>query len=405
MGSDGCPPAKRRRLRSYDHLACRLFNSMGVSSVEAMDLERLYVVMAKGSKAVASYSEFCLPEAEMRGKALERLSVVVMAAIRRLRDCHELRAILDEGALSLIDVEADRLLPPFCTLCVGSDLPHLRSDRALDRDREAAAAAIHAWLSLPVSALRSALALLSAGGLFFAAQCHDKGARAVLDRAYIRWDRFEAAALARMCGSFLPPLQIAGYGDRRCSLSPADLLPAQLLNPMGASLIEDWSLPGLYEIMRHGSRDVAFFSEFCSPGDEWRGLAISRLARVMVLAIKRIRTCPPLRRIIKSEYLGHIDREAVSLYPHFVVLDGPAGSAAVGDVSLDDVSRAARAVYDWLSRPQSRLRASLALLSAGGLFYAAQCQERGARAAITHAPIPACEFKEAAVAGSPAIPL
>ena len=46
----------------------------------------------------------------------------------------------------------------------------------------------------------------------------------------------------------------------------------------------------------------------------------------------------------------------------------------------------------------SQLRGILALLSAGGLFYVAQCHERGARAAVVHAPIHVCEFKEAAVA-------
>ena len=140
------------------------------------------------------------------------------------------------------------------------------------------------------------------------------------------------------------------------------------------------------------------FSELCYLEPEWKGVAVSRLAQVMVAAIQRIRTCRLLRSNIRREVLVSIDQEMAVLYPHFVTLNAGAGAVRVGELPRDEPRRAARAVYDWLCLPRSPLRSALALFSSGGLFYAAQCREKGARAAIIHAPIHVCDFKEAAVA-------
>ena len=139
------------------------------------------------------------------------------------------------------------------------------------------------------------------------------------------------------------------------------------------------------------------FSELCYLEPEWKGVAVSRLAQVMVAAIQRIRTCRLLRSNIRREVLVSIDQEMAVLYPHFVTLNAGAGAVRVGELPRDEPKRAARAVYDWLCLPRSPLRSALAIFSMGGLFYAAQCREKGARAAIIYAPIHVCDFKEAAV--------
>ena len=206
--SDGSPLEKRRKLRHYDLLPGQILNAMGTSGIESVDLGRLYQTMSRGNKVCAAYSELCFPEPERRGVGLSRLSEVMMGAIDRLRGCQPLRDILKEDALALIHAEAERLYPHFAALNRGNSTAARdggtirsiaystgRQDR--DSDPEAAAEAVHAWLSLPSSPLRSALALFSAGGLFYVAQCHEKGARAVVHKVPMDSAQFEAAAIAR----------------------------------------------------------------------------------------------------------------------------------------------------------------------------------------------------------------
>ena len=204
---------KRRRLCSYkDDLAFQVLNAVGISAVDDMDLERLYVMMAKGNEKVDAYSEFCYPEADFRSVALCSLSAVMVRVILRLRRCPHLRGIIDPERLSLIDEEADRLYPSFSAICKDRGVvlqSHLHRwwELPSDSQREVAAADIHAWLSQPVSPLRSAVALFSGGGVFFAAQCHEKGARAAVVCHPIDCDEFEAAAVAHLGGVTSPPVR------------------------------------------------------------------------------------------------------------------------------------------------------------------------------------------------------
>ena len=207
LSQEGAPPEKRRKLRHYDLLPAQVLNPMGMSGIEAVDLGRLYQTMVRGNKACAAYSELCFPEADRRGVALSRLSQVMMAAIERIRDCQALRDVIKDEVLSVLDEEANRLYPHFKELNKGSgtadgggtirSIAYTAAPPAGDGDPEEAAAAVHAWLLQVSSPLRSALAVFSAGGLFYVGQCHEKGARAVVRRVPIDVGQFQAAALAR----------------------------------------------------------------------------------------------------------------------------------------------------------------------------------------------------------------
>ena len=179
---------------------------------------------------------------------------------------------------------------------------------------------------------------------------------------------------------------------------------------MGGSGVEPVDLGRLYNTMARGNKQCAAFSEFCFPEPDRRGVALSRLAEVMVKNIDRLRACPHLRGIVKEDALAMIDAEMDALYPHFVVLNRGNNQSLEGgsirsiaysqpfQAAPDDPAAAARAVYAWLCRPTSPFRTAMALFSAGGLFYVAQCHEKGARAVVGSVPIDVRQFKQAAVA-------
>ena len=55
---------------------------------------------------------------------------------------------------------------------------------------------------------------------------------------------------------------------KRTCLRHYDLVPAQMLNPMGASGIEQAPLKTLWETMQKGNKATSYFSEYCSE-DSW----------------------------------------------------------------------------------------------------------------------------------------
>ena len=111
----------------------------------------------------------------------------------------------------------------------------------------------------------------------------------------------------------------------------------------------------------------------------------------MVLAIERITTCQHLKAIIRDEIYATIKQEADQLLVNFRALDAGLtsceGGTSIRSVAYYRPNAAAAdnqdhvaAVYDWLKKDSSPLRSAIALFSSGGLFYVAQCHEKGARA-------------------------
>ena len=181
-------------------------------------------------------------------------------------------------------------------------------------------------------------------------------------------------------------------GEKRRKLRHYDLLPAQLLNSMGASGVESVDLRRLWRSMAEGNKVVAAFSELCLGEPERHGVGLSRLAEVMVLTIRRLLDTPHYSHCIKEELWSAVKQECEDILPSFTAIHAGRGGMDRGSASIrsvayhqpapraDDLPRHAAAVFDWLTKLSSPLRSVIAMLSAGGLFYVAQCHEKGARA-------------------------
>ena len=67
---------KRRKLKTYDLVPAQLLNSMGVSGVETITLEKLATAMSKGNKMAIYFTEFCDGEYQLarcsRARGLHR---------------------------------------------------------------------------------------------------------------------------------------------------------------------------------------------------------------------------------------------------------------------------------------------------------------------------------------------
>ena len=198
--------AKRRKLRHYDLLPAQVLNPMGVSGVETVDLGRLWENMCAGNKAAEAFSELCFQEPERRGVALSRLAEVMVTTIKRFTESEHFELIMKADIYQAAKAEALELLPHFQALCAGRGSVDLRSGsiRSVAYYRPTAAPSdlgessdkVFDWLSKTSSPFRSVVALLSSGGLFYVAYCHEKGARAWL-KSGIDQEAMRAATSAR----------------------------------------------------------------------------------------------------------------------------------------------------------------------------------------------------------------
>jgi len=68
--------------------------------------------------------------------------------------------------------------------------------------------------------------------------------------------------------------------EKRRTLKSYDLMPSQILNPMGESGVVRTALKDIYESMAKGNKAAQFFSELCDQDPGRKGIAISRLCEV-----------------------------------------------------------------------------------------------------------------------------
>ena len=64
---------------------------------------------------------------------------------------------------------------------------------------KAAAEALYAWLNKDKSPLRQLIALLSGGGIFYVAQCHEKTHRAYIQEKRVSKEVFQEMNTKRLC--------------------------------------------------------------------------------------------------------------------------------------------------------------------------------------------------------------
>ena len=180
---------------------------------------------------------------------------------------------------------------------------------------------------------------------------------------------------------------------KRVCLRHYDLVPAQMLNAMGASGIEKAPMKTLWETMLKGNKATAYFSEYCSEDADRQAIALSRFCEVMVAAIRRLQD-PLSNKVIQEKVYAEASKEASELLPYLLKLNrGRSGGSAPSTIrglayassgadAVDptEVRLAAEHVYDWLKKDKSMLRSIVAFLSGSGLYYVAQCHEKSSRA-------------------------
>ena len=87
---------------------------------------------------------------------------------------------------------------------------------------------------------------------------------------------------------------------KRRKLRHYDLLPGQVLNPMGASGIDDADLDRLWRLMGTGNKACEFFSELCDEDTSRHRVAISRMCQVLCEAIETLET-EAAKKVIKDK--------------------------------------------------------------------------------------------------------
>ncbi len=215
---------KRRKLRHYDLLPAQLLNSMGASGIETVDLGRLWTSMRAGNKVAEAFSELCFPESERQGVALSRFAEVMIATIDRFINTPHYKVVIREDLYALAKAEADRLMPAFRALYAGrgglgeggGSLRSLAYHRpqAPAGDIADHVSAVYQWLSQETSTLRSVIAVLSGGRLFFVAQCHGKGVR-----AWLKHGGGSESVMTEACGARRPI--VAGDTRDLAAIPPA----------------------------------------------------------------------------------------------------------------------------------------------------------------------------------------
>ena len=186
-------------------------------------------------------------------------------------------------------------------------------------------------------------------------------------------------------------------GPRRKQLRHYDLLPAQTLNPMGGSGVENVDNATLWALMCKGNKGAEAFSEICFPEAERRSVAISRFAEVYSLAIQRFKDNPYTAALIKPEVLSKVTAEANTLLTMLAKLNQ--GQLVKQQVTTmknavyvkpreattytqADIDEAAGELYDWLTK-ESLLRSFMSYLAGAGGYFSAAAHERAMRCFVT----------------------
>ena len=86
--------------------------------------------------------------------------------------------------------------------------------------------------------------------------------------------------------------------EKRRKLKSYDLMPGQILNPMGESGIGRIELKPLCEAMQKGNKAAAFFSELCDVEAARKGIAISRLSEVWISIGKKLKSGPYEKHLV-----------------------------------------------------------------------------------------------------------
>ena len=185
---------------------------------------------------------------------------------------------------------------------------------------------------------------------------------------------------------------------KNVNLKHWELPPQQLLNPMGMSAVGKLELPNMWELLRKGGDHSMYYCNLCSEDPRRRKVGLSQFSEVLEQLCNHLLNDKVLEAVVKPELLKQARAEAQPLLLHFRKLNqgkSIRGGAArlknaayynhdVSRPATEELDEAANVIHSWLSKPESKLRALIAALSAGGLFFVGQCHEKSARAFVHH---------------------
>ena len=188
-------------------------------------------------------------------------------------------------------------------------------------------------------------------------------------------------------------------GDRRTKLRRYDRVAAQALNPNGMSLLHTAPLKKVWAWVSKGHKWVSYFTNLAGPTDYRVGVGLSQTAETLLVAFAALNDSK-LDKVIVPAILAKAREEAATLIPHLQVMnagkgsEGGATSSKTGigmlkqdaagrkNPSADEIKAAATAFHAWQKAPQGHLRAVLSLMSWGGVWYVAACEEKTSRAFV-----------------------
>jgi len=213
----------------------------------------------------------------------------------------------------------------------------------------------------------------------------------------------------------------AAVAQRRIKLFPYDSVAAQLLEPHGASPVDQMTLADLWASTSKGNKRAMYHSHLCADHthDKWHvGAGISQTAASLQLAFTAIQG-DSMKQLLRPELHERVMTEITALEPHVQMLNLGKGSQTQPDTGSfraakrsrgtesaevaktpteEELRAAAKALHAWLSKPKSPLRHLLDILSASNVFYTGHVAEMVARAAIEFKPMSADQFAEAIAA-------
>ena len=196
-----------------------------------------------------------------------------------------------------------------------------------------------------------------------------------------------------------------GPNKKRVTLKDSESVAAVMFKAWEASSLENHQPKELWKYIAQGNKFIEYHSELAATaetgGDYRVGVGLSRHAGLLVNTIERLKDDQTLKRLLVKDHLDKAMAEANHLLPHLKKLNFGKGSLTKDDVneslknlknkrarteeavsfaSEEDIEKAVKVLFDWLTAETSALRGLLAILSAGGLPYAAMAGERTLRA-------------------------
>lgn len=205
-------------------------------------------------------------------------------------------------------------------------------------------------------------------------------------------------------GSDLPISKKQKNSELFCT--PGNCLSRKMVEPYGENELDEINLAALWAKASGGDEHVPRFTEFAIADKNFRGHALSRSMKNLVLAIKHILDEDEAGEIFAPAIYANVKKEAEALLPHLQVLSGgqmrKEGGGKLNAYRAPPVEKpkaeaAAKAVYAWLKSGGSNLRSMLKFLSKGGCFYTAFVNEKLTRAYVAAESVTMDDFTELCV--------